>query len=633
MSYFPNGLPPPQIDGSGSSAYRIYEQLSDIPENEKATDIIYYIRSENKYYIYDSIKDTFVFVMDIIEVSAIRDQVMDNTVRIGNNYDNINVLLGFHNDTLGSIETIVTTVKNNKLEIDNKVVHIEQYMFGLSDSFDAVSQLIVANKESCDNSINATNENVNNNTNNITNLDTRLTQAENNIHGQYMDFDERIFVLNNKCKWLEAGDNIEILTDEINNTIKLRDDLKNINNIEVLNVDMNNMKSVLNIETLDNIFRTTVWPDINNKVDMVEEMIPPLERGLVDVNIRIDNLGSGGTGGSSKPLVSNELIINGVEGNFIHKNFIITENDDDTTIAVNDDAFVVNQLQGNTVSLGMFNPNAPDNNTIVITDAHIMFTKVGNMRYLGYDAVDELLNLPQQVSNYNYIALEAYNALPGLRTLIDTNTTNINNKQNKLTAGENIKIENNVIDAIIPSNLDDRLNNLEEVNSYNPSKLCYNAPNAVYSFDWVMTLEGTSLRSQQEAWSNVFWNIRDIVYVSCIVRVKITDPAFNVNNGIQIKLPFKMLSSSQGNTNQPFGTAFTTQRGATFRCYGGIWDHKLFDVVSVSNYNNSDFYSIYSPYTLAGDVGSIYGSDVYNRTFQYQVSFYYKAKWPLERVM
>ena len=321
MSYFPNGLPPPQIDGSGSSAYRIYEQLSDIPENEKATDIIYYIRSENKYYIYDSIKDTFVFVMDIIEVSAIRDQVMDNTVRIGSNYDSINVLLGFHNDTLGSIETIVTTVKNNKLEIDNKVVHIEQYMFGLSDSFDAVSQLIVANKESCDNSINATNENVNNNTNNITNLDTRLTQAENNIHGQYMNFDERINVLNDKCKWLEAGDNIEILTDEINNTIKLRDDLKNINNIEVLNVDMNNMKSVLNIETLDNIFRTTVWPDINNKVDMVKEMIPPLERGLVDVNTRIDNLGSGGAGGSSKPLVSNELTINGPEGNFIHKNY------------------------------------------------------------------------------------------------------------------------------------------------------------------------------------------------------------------------------------------------------------------------------------------------------------------------
>ena len=97
-----------------------------------------------------------------------------------------------------------------------------------------------------------------------TEFNTRLTITENNLHNQYMNFDERILILDNKTKWLEAGDNIEVDKGETTNTVRLKNDLTNLNTIEVMTVDMNNINSVINLKTLNSIFSENLWPDIDH---------------------------------------------------------------------------------------------------------------------------------------------------------------------------------------------------------------------------------------------------------------------------------------------------------------------------------------------------------------------------------
>ena len=70
-----------------------------------------------------------------------------------------------------------------------------------------------------------------------------------------------------------------------------------------------------------------------------------------------------------------------------------------------------------------------------------------------------------------------------------------------------------------------------------------------------------------------------------------------------------------------------------FKCYGAIIDYKLIDNISITNHNNTgDYYTLQVQQSLSGGSGIIICSDVYNRILQYSGTFYYKAKWPLERV-
>ena len=177
---------------------------------------------------------------------------------------------------------------------------------------------------------------------------------------------------------------------------------------------------------------------------------------------------------------------------------------------------------------------------------------------------------------------------------------------------------------------------MENVNTYSRANNIYNGPNQVYAFDWVALRRGASGGTQQQVvHSNVFWNVRDMIYVNVSARVSITEEAFNSNQLFCVKLPFKMFTTVQANTSFPFGTPVASQRGYIFRCYGAILDHKLLDIVSFSNFSNTgDFYNIASQYDMTG-VGTskfISCDDVYNRTMQYYTTFCYKAQWPLERV-
>ena len=78
--------------------------------------------------------------------------------------------------------------------------------------------------------------------------------------------------------------------------------------------------------------------------------------------------------------------------------------------------------------------------------------------------------------------------------------------------------------------------------------------------------------------------------VSCIVNVTVGQNNFNNAKPLQIGLPFKMNTQNEANTNKPFGTPVLSQRGNTFKSYGGVVDHKFIDVVYVSNYNNTNIF-------------------------------------------